>query len=101
VRLIVCGILLLVLPATCLQAEPALLYANDFESTTGALPRGWLSFGGQWGLAADDSAVLQQTLPAFRGLAQAAMQECNYQVEATVRALSCSGPWGVGVVATG
>lgn len=94
--------LLILLAAPCLRADPTVLYANDFENAAagapGSLPAGWLPLAGQWAVANDESACLQQTQPGFRGLARIAMQESNYEVDATCRALNCSGQWGVGLV---
>lgn len=90
--------LLILLVTPCLHADPTVLYANDFESTSAGLPPGWLPLAGQWATATDETACLQQTQPSFRGLARIAMQESNYEVDATCRALNCSGQWAVGLV---
>lgn len=81
-----------------LHAAPDALYQADFENPGAPLPLGWLPLAGQWATASDETTALQQTQPAFRGLARVVTQESNYQVEATGRALNCSGQWGIGLV---
>lgn len=94
--------LLILLATPCLHAEPTVLYSNDFETASATLPAGlppgWLPLSGQWAIATDESACLQQTQPTFRGRARVVMQESNYEVAGTCRALNCSGQWGVGLV---
>ncbi|MGE5532103.1 MAG: hypothetical protein ACM3VW_08320 [Bacteroidota bacterium] len=95
-RLLIIFLLLPLLLTTCLHAQEPPLYQNDFEGP--ALPAGWLPLAGQWSIAADETNCLQQSQPSFRGQARIVMQESNYQVEATCRALNVSGQWGVGLV---
>lgn len=116
-RIRLCCSLLLLIAAVSLQAGPARsgdanpkgavapkpppppLYQEDFEAAANGLPQGWLPFGGQWATAGDETTVLQQSQASFRGQARVVLQEANYQVEATARALNCSGQWGVGLIA--
>jgi hypothetical protein len=77
-------------------APPEVSYENAFE-TPDALS-GWLPLSGTWGLAADETSVLRQTLATFRGVARLVRVPANYEVAATVRPLTFSGQWGVGLV---
>ena len=90
--------------AACLAQKPAapaapaqLLYADDFEAADSLA--GWLPLNGTWALAAEESSILRQTQPTFRGLGQLVRLPANYEVSATVRPTVFSGQWGAGLVA--
>lgn len=78
-------------------APPQVLYANDFETPDSLA--GWLPLNGAWALAAEESSILRQTQPTFRGLGQLVRLPANYEVSATVRPTIFSGQWGAGLVA--
>jgi hypothetical protein len=87
------------LAPVCADEMPPALYEADFEGQAdGTLPAGWTAFGGAWVTATDDTAVLQQSEPGFRGLAMAGRPWSNYDVVATVRLLAGADPAGVGLV---
>ncbi len=75
---------------------PELLHENAFEQEDAL--QGWLPLSGTWALAADETSVLRQTQPAFRGVARLVRLSANYEVSATVRPTAFSGQWGVGLV---
>lgn len=73
---------------------------TDFETATAGAPLpGWVGLGGNWVGANDEGGVLQQSQASFRGFAQATRLWTDYDVAATVRPLSGSGQWAVGLVA--
>jgi hypothetical protein len=91
--------LLLGLAGGLRAAEAPPLYQADFEVTTpGPLPADWSGLTGAWGTATDDSTVLTQTLPSFRGLGEAARGWSDYDVTAIIRPLGGAGQWGVGLI---
>ncbi|MCE5238425.1 hypothetical protein LLH23_08015 [bacterium] len=75
---------------------PTVLYENSFEQDDAL--KGWLSLGGTWALATDETSVVRQTQPSFRGVARLVRLPVNYEVSATVRPGAFSGQWGVGLV---
>jgi hypothetical protein len=83
-------------PAPAPPVAPEVLYENSFEQENAL--QGWLGLSGAWALAADESSVLRQTQPTFRGVARVVRLPANYEVAATVRPATFSGQWGVGLV---
>jgi len=75
---------------------PQVLYDNNFEGENAL--NGWLPLSGTWALGADETTVLRQTQPTFRGVARFVRLPANYEVSATVRPMSFTGQWGVGLV---
>ena len=91
------GMLMAVTAGLCSAQQ--VLYSQDFEGLPGsALPPEWISLGGNWIITSDDTAVLQQSDPAFRGTAYAGIIWANYDVTATITPDQFNGQWGVGLV---
>jgi len=84
-------------PVSVVSPSPV-LWSCDFEDPQ-ALQM-WYPLNGQWGLVSDESVVVRQTQPAFRGQARLVHMPGNYEVSAIVRPINFSGSaWGMGLIA--